>query len=203
LRTVTTPTFGINSQHQNSSPTEQEGFGSVFQHPSTSHSQFVTQTNQVYNAIKRSHLENELAKNPREVKIVSSGDPPPPAFDARIMKSDENDLFDEKRLLHLVPQKWKNNAKILLNCFDQRGAEFTWNSNGTVFIDQVALPTSNIYEIFPLLFRSKKSTKQIPGLLDVINKLHEMGLSSYILLAPPKRSFDTKKEITNWWYIGP
>jgi hypothetical protein len=127
------------------------------------------------------------------------------------MKADENDVFDEKRLLNSVPPKFKTQAKILLNNFDQRGNELTWNSNGVIFIDQVALPQSNIYEIFPLLFRSKKSVKRIPGLLETLNKIEIMGLSSYIKKhgngsksgSGSGLPAQTLVKATNWWYLGP
>jgi hypothetical protein len=121
------------------------------------------------------------------------------------MKTDENDVFDEKRLLNGVPLKSKNDAKILINNFDQRGNELTWNSNGVVFIDQVAIPKSNIYEIFPLLYRSRKNFKAIPGLLETVNKIELMGLSSYIKIKSiqPKPEPQPSVKSTNWWYIGP
>jgi hypothetical protein len=35
---------------------------------------------------------------------------------------------DERRLLTLVPKGHKKNAKILLQEFNERGSELTWNS---------------------------------------------------------------------------
>ena len=100
--------------------------------------------------------------------------------------SQQFDLFtkpfisDEKQLLLLVPKGLKKNAQHLLAEFDQRGNELTWNSSGTIFVDQVAVPGSNMFTLFPLLFKVRRSEKLI-GLNDLINKINDMGLSSYIV----------------------
>jgi hypothetical protein len=155
--------------------------------------------------MKQFHQSNQPETTEPSVQLLKAGDPPPPAYDARILKSDENDVFDEKRLLTLVPPKSRNNAKILINNFDQRGTEFTWNSNGVIFVDQVAVPLSNIYEIFPLLFRASKNHKHIPGFMETVHKITEMGLASYITAKDSSRqsglgAFDP---LSHWWYIGP
>jgi hypothetical protein len=80
-----------------------------------------------------------------------------------------------------IPPRFKKSASELLIEINKRGSEFTWNSNGTVFINQTAIPTSNIFEIFPTLYKVKKPLKIVPGLLECISQLNEMGLSNLIV----------------------
>jgi hypothetical protein len=117
-----------------------------------------------------------------------------------------------------VPKGLKKNAQHLLEEFDKRGSELTWNSSGIIFIDQVAIPGSNLFTLFPLLFKLRRSEKLI-GLNDLIQKIDEMGLSSYIVhknslkrKSPQNKNHQEtekkmKKDIENedfpWYYLGP
>jgi hypothetical protein len=96
----------------------------------------------------------------------------------------------------------------------------TWDSNGTIFIDQVSIPGSNMFLTFPLLFK-KKHSSLIPGLIELKTKINQMGLSDFInqssvhsedfsnknqVTAEEKNKFSaTKSEIKSekWWYLGP
>ncbi len=125
-------------------------------------------------------------------------------------------ISDEKQLLLLVPKGLKKNAQHLLEEFDKRGNELTWNSSGTIFVDQVAVPGSNLFTLFPLLFKVRRSEKLI-GLNELIQKINDMGLSSYIVNENKlKRKLIDKdqesKKITKgagesdefpWYYLGP
>lgn len=131
-------------------------------------------------------------------------------YPSNLMNNDFNDNFDEKQLLQLVPKSKKNTAKYFLDQFDARGNELTWNSSGVVFIDQTAIPQSNFYIIFPLLFK-KGNPQNVIGFADVKKKLCDMGLNSYLL---SKKKCDAKlptkildqnndsEQNTPWWYIG-
>ena len=107
----------------------------------------------------------------------------PSTFDVTINKSDENTKFDEKQLLTFVPKTQQKNAKELLKQFDLRSNELTWNSSGIIFIDQTSVPNSNIFLIFPHLFkaRGKSTSKNIIGFDEFVYKIHEMGLDDLIL----------------------
>lgn len=128
-----------------------------------------------------------------------------------ILKDDLNDNFDETQLLELVPKPYRLKAKSLLQKFDARADELTWNSSGIVFIDQVSIPNSNFYVIFPLLFKRKKSNNVI-GFNDVALKIKIMGLEDFILTknivkktniasSQLDQNNDPEKNIP-WWYIG-
>lgn len=117
-----------------------------------------------------------------------------------------------------MPKGLKKNAKFLLDQFDKRGNELTWNSSGTIFIDQVGVPGSNLFTLFPLLFKLRRSEKLI-GLNDLIQKIDDMGLSSYIVnksslkrkqKGDGKDSQKSKKHLYSqesnkfpWYYLGP
>ncbi len=109
----------------------------------------------------------------------------------------------------------KKNAKYLLEEFNKRANELTWNSSGTMFVDQVAIPGSNLFTLFPLLFKLRRSDKLI-GLQDLIEKIDEMGLSSYIVTSHnlKRKHIDKEKESNKrndnhensnfpWYYLGP
>ena len=107
----------------------------------------------------------------------------------------------------------KKNAKKLLEEFDKRGNELTWNNHGTIFIDEVSIPGSNLFTLFPLLFKLRRSEKLI-GLNELIQKIDDMGLSSFIV---KKKSFKKNKRPQTttslsghginddfpWYYLGP
>jgi hypothetical protein len=103
----------------------------------------------------------------------------------------------------LVPTKHRRQAEVLLKQFNVRGNELTWNSDGIIFIDQTSVPESNIYVLFPYLYKMKHP-KNLPGFDDFIKKLHEMGLDHLILkrYSPLQRAKPTSKQSTvNWWFL--
>jgi hypothetical protein len=79
--------------------------------------------------------------------------------------------------------------------------------DGVIFINQTSIPGSNIFEVFPFLFKSHKP-KTVPGLLDFVSKINEMGLNDLIVSKTsilPKVS-GTKRNETNetekWWFLN-
>jgi hypothetical protein len=93
----------------------------------------------------------------------------------------------------------------LLEEFNSRGHEFTWNASGTIFIDQISIPNTNFFKIFPLLFKVKKTN--VSGLLDTVNKIHSMGLSHLIkqkfVEVKDTSKFSDANTNPNWWFLGP
>ena len=86
---------------------------------------------------------------------------------------------DEKQLLLLVPKGMKKNAKKLLRAFDERPNELTWSSDGIIYINQVAVPRSNIFTLFPILFKKTRHSNLI-GEEDFLQKIKEMYLTYLI-----------------------
>lgn len=116
-------------------------------------------------------------------------------YDSQITKNDLNDAFDENRLLALIPKRFRKNAKTLLTEFNKRADEITWNSSGTIFINQTALPSSNIYIFFPLLF--KKQPPKVLGFNEFLQKIKDMGLSDLVLTKAQLDSYETNNIITH------
>lgn len=108
-----------------------------------------------------------------------------------------------------IPKGQKQAAKKLLFELNQRPNELTWNSDGVIFIDQVSVPGSNMFTLFPLLFKKQKP-KNIHGLDDFEKKIDQMQLSylhKKVLKKGPKLENDPKTSQNSssmpWWYIGP
>jgi hypothetical protein len=120
----------------------------------------------------------------------------------------------------MVPSNYRRQAQSLLKEFNRRGNELTWNSDGIIFIDEVSIPNSDIYVLFPNLFK-KNHPKNLPGFQDFVQKLNDMGLDHLIsqgASSPKKVAKNQKSEVhkrlttssetpsssssVNWWYLG-
>jgi len=130
-------------------------------------------------------------------------------YDVVIEKSDLNDKFDEKKLLKRVPKEKRSLAIELLKDIESRPSELTFDSNGIVFIDEISVPGTNIFKLFPLLFQ-KQVRKKFTGFDEVSNKITEMGLGHLIQHSSKNRlakSLDKalasthKQEDDQWWYL--
>ena len=150
---------------------------------------------------------------PVTANLVSPPTNPPLPFANEIKKDDENDQFDEVKLLKLVPQHFHQKAKSLLSQFNERGNEITWDSNGILFIDEVSIPNSNMFVLFPNLL--KKNNLKLIGATELIAKIKEMGLND-LIKTPSKKNAEVityenrnnaetelQHDTEQWWYLGP
>ena len=118
---------------------------------------------------------------------------------------------DEERLLKLAPAKYRSQAAALIRQFQNRGNELTWNSDGVIFIDQVSIPQSNIFALFPYLFKHKHP-KTLNGFQDFVQKIREMQLQHLIVtktgqsispqVSTQVSNADLSRNSQNWWYLG-
>jgi hypothetical protein len=104
-----------------------------------------------------------------------------------------------------VPPRHRKQAQTLLQQFDSRGNELTWNSDGIIFVDQTSIPESNIFSVFPYLFKSKHP-KDLKGFDDFVEKINDMGLGHLIVIKTlkfnrPKPTSNVSKNSQNWWYL--
>lgn len=76
-------------------------------------------------------------------------------FDVTIEKDDENTKYDEKELLTFVPKNCYTKAKALLEKLEENPHIISWNSSGTLFIRANSIPHSDIFKLFPALFKKK------------------------------------------------
>lgn len=136
------------------------------------------------------------------LKKVSDTSKPLIHYSSPLKKNDENDEFDEAALLHLVPCEYKQNASTLLEKLKDRGAELTWNSSGTVYLDQISIPNTNFFLIFPHLFQKTFPKKAINGLVEVRKKLLSMGLSKYFILDHFKELIPTEDSTPSLKALG-
>lgn len=115
---------------------------------------------------------------------------------------------DEKQLLILIPKGQKKKAKQLLMEFEKRPNELTWSSDGIIYVDQVAIPGSNMFTFFPILF--KKSKPKLQGFEDFIQKIRQMQLNFIFESESKSESKVSKTSASNepnsderWWFLGP
>lgn len=143
-------------------------------------------------------------------------------YDVPLHKNDENDSFDERVLLQHVPEKDKQHAKTLIQFFNKYPEQITWNKEGTIFIDQVSIPDSNIYRIFHCLFDHSKDalkSNSFPkfGFEELFCKIKDMKLD-YLISSNfkpkinqsysgetvdefPDIESDNSSDIP-WWFLG-
>ena len=114
----------------------------------------------------------------------------------------------ENILLKFVPRNYKEKAKTLLQIFDDRPNELTWDNSGVIWIDQVAIPNSNIYSLFPYLFR-RKIPKDVlaKGFQDFVQKLNQMNLGHLLNCKkisenPIIPNASSNRKPTKWWYLN-
>jgi hypothetical protein len=106
--------------------------------------------------------------------------------------------------LKTIPFRHRRQASTLIKQFENRGNELTWNSDGVVFIDQVSIPDSDIFTLFPYLFKHKHP-KTLIGFEDFVAKLQVMGLSH--LIVAKQNSFKKQRDQNqtssniNWWFL--
>ena len=130
---------------------------------------------------------------------------PPTAYDYKIVKTDLNDQKDTEKVLRKIPKKHLANAVRLLESFEERSDELTYDCSGTIYVDQQSIPNSNIFELMPHLF--KKQASKLAGFKDFVNKIIQMNLEHLIAYRPKEVRLISKSapssSNTNWWYLGP
>ena len=119
-------------------------------------------------------------------------------------------IADLQQLLIHVPKNKKKKAIELLHQIEQRPSELTFDSSGAILIDGVGIPASNIFLLFPLLF--KKDKVLLSGHSEFVNKLKEMKLQHLISNESSRKKKDEMKiggtsseNVLNkyWYYLGP
>lgn len=142
--------------------------------------------------------------------VVDNIPAPGPSFGVTIKKGDLNDDFDIKHLISLVPRAYRDKAKKLLSVFENRPDDITFSAQGTIFINGESIPGSNMFLVFPALF---KRGKKFTGFKELVQKIKEMELDH--LVSETNRKITTgliglknKKQLTvsksvssNWWVL--
>lgn len=158
---------------------------------------------------------NDLIKQFPEqiIEPESTAELKPPSI--VIHKSQQNDNFDNERLINLVPAMFRERAKKLIKELMPFSSDLTWNSSGTIFLDQNSLPSSNIFQIFPYLFKRVQNPQNHADLLELATKIASLGLGHLInkrltLGLNRKKTIDDQDKLhlqiktsKHWWYLGP
>ena len=156
--------------------------------------------------------QNYSLSEPSVPMVVSADTTPPLHYSQKIEKSEQHDSFDKKRLLKYVPSTSRVQASRLLQEIEERNNEINFDSNGIIFIDQISIENSDMYHVFPFLFK-KRHPKNVAGFQELIKKIEEMGLQDLIKNKVSVSKVQDKKaklvinreksEKVNWWYLGP
>ena len=116
---------------------------------------------------------------PAPPQTVSNDDHQVPSGLETLTKSDENDAGDENLLLGKIPPKFRARAQQLVQAFNENASSFSWNSEGTIFINGESLPLSNIFTLMPELFKGNPN-RELPGFYEVVKQLANLGLGHLI-----------------------
>lgn len=129
-------------------------------------------------------------------------------------KSKQSSQETDQTLINLTPQRFRDRASKLLTALISFPDTITWSDTGFVSINHESLPNSNIYEIFPKLFKYVKNPEKIFGLPEVITEIATLGLGSLInrnYLTGMSRThkiinhdslLSETRNLKNWWYLN-
>ena len=120
---------------------------------------------------------------------------------------------DVQHLINITPSGSKRKASNLLKKIESLPNELTFDSFGRIIINGVGIPGSNIYVIFPLLFKNKKESSLI-GFKELKKKIEDMGFGDDIKtqVGRGKEKAKFKQTVTfepssasyqPWYYLGP
>ena len=117
---------------------------------------------------------------------------------------------DLKQLLIHVPKNKRKVATQLLDQIDLHPNEVTFDSSGIISIDGTGIPSSNVFLVFPLLFKKTKSI--LPGLEELKIKLSEMHLDNLIEENVARKKIKLESKVgegsviipnKRWYFLGP
>jgi len=155
-----------------------------------------------------SDVEQDISKQYNTVTTA------PPGTDVVIHKSKQSSEIADQSLINILPGRFKTRGAKLLQSLSNFPSTLTWSNTGIVFINQLSVPNSNIYEIFPKLFKFVKNLDSVFGLSEVINTVASLGFGSLInrqyvsgLTRPYKilnqdTIFEDLKTHKYWWFLG-
>ncbi|MBM3939263.1 MAG: hypothetical protein FJ333_11515 [Sphingomonadales bacterium] len=138
--------------------------------------------------------------------VIPEKTTPPIQFENAIEQNSLNDSFDARKLLQSVSSINKQNARALLDILEQRPNDVSFDSAGTLYINGLSLPETNMQVIFPALF--KKKVKNITGVSELLAKLKEMNLMHLVShskkakeITPSTSKPSATKAKANWWFL--
>ena len=138
--------------------------------------------------------------------IVNANTSPPFNYGSQIRKTELNDKFDRKKLISKIPKHSRQQAIELLNKIDERSSELSFDSEGIIFIDGEAIPQSDIFYFFPLLYK-KRIPKGVHGFEEFVAKLQSMGLQNLFhekkhIKEEVDKNLSNAMSEKNWWVLN-
>lgn len=88
-------------------------------------------------------------------------------------------FFHKSDLLKRIPKRFHSKASQLLDYIAQNPLSIHWTENGVISVTGDQIPNSNIYVVFPELYKFHPNLK-IPGLTNVLQYLCSYGLGHLI-----------------------
>lgn len=174
-----------------------------------------TSNTPVVNSQEGTGAQDLITEFPEEIPPKDPFSPENEPVPSVVHKSQMNDEFDNERLVNSVPNEFKTRARNLLTSLLKYSSDITFKADGTIFIDQTSLPSSNIFEIFPFLFKPLKLPDSKPYLLQLATKISTLGLG-HLINKRLTRGLNRKgvipdqdklhmqiKTSKHWWYLGP
>lgn len=161
-------------------------------------------------------VDEIIQANPPE-PLQPTGRTPPLIVPVVNQKNDQNTTASEALLISKVAPSLQSKAKLLLKAFNENPQQLTWNDKGELFVNDESVPNANIFDLLPAVFKiSVQKNKKLPGFIDFVNQIGNMGLAHLI---HPKllRGFKRQKKIIDqdelyvkvtakdkkWYFLGP
>lgn len=121
-----------------------------------------------------------------------------------------------ENVLNDIPKSQHLKAKELFNALKQHTDDVGVGDDGTLILYKNPIPDSNFFQVFPLLFRSRKFSANIPYFKDFVNEIASLGLGHLISRDHTsgynprgKNQFKDRSVIRNqvrnnprWYYLG-
>lgn len=146
---------------------------------------------------------------------INYNDPTIRPGDHLVQKSKANEVYQDQELIDILPEKDKTRGKQLLTALTPFSSNITWSSDGTVFINKLGLPNSNMFELFPKLFKNINNVRAIPNLSELVTAIANLGFG-HLINRKLTKGLNRRYKILNqdslledvhsikrWWFIGP
>lgn len=180
---------------------------------------------QHFNQIKHSPLNEQSGKGSGDLQplktdtFLTFDSEPTPGTSVNDKSVDKQvtqvDIVD---LLSKIPSAYHDDARKLLAYFLDNPTAISWDENGILTVDDITIPQSNIFQIFPQLYaKTPKST--LPGFVTLCTYIFTAGLQNLIKIKKfhqftrkrplngelkPDEEVDLRTFSSNkrWYYIG-
>lgn len=122
-------------------------------------------------------------------------------------KSQQQHEGDEEKVLANIPSNYLNKAKKLLNFIYHNPLSLSWDTDGVLTLHGTNIPGSNIYELFPALYKNQDPSN-LTGFYSLLTYILSSGLGALIVngkvkgLSRKRKLFNVPKidHEEKYWY---